>query len=368
MNIPLARPYFPPDTLRSLKKVLDSGWVTQGPKVREFEEKYAKYNGSKHAIAVSSGTAALHISLLALGIGKGDEVIVPDFTFPATGNAVLFTGAKPVLADIDLKTYCINPEEIGSKITPKTKAIVPVHSFGNPADMREIMDIAEEKELLVMEDAAPAHGAEYDGRKVGNFGIAGCFSFHPRKIISTGEGGMITTNDDDVAEKVRLIRNHGMSNVTDTEDNKFKIPTFNTLGYNYRMSDISAAIGIEQLKFLDKAIENRRRLALLYNDLILDRSMDLAIPEEHSNVKHVYQSYVILLSKQSSRDPLIKAMGSKGIGCTIGTYSLSNLPLFDGSCPNGTKAFRASLALPMYEGLEEEEVGHIVDCLKNSYQ
>ena len=365
-NIPLARPYFLPNTIESVKKVLDSGWVTQGPMVSEFEEKFATYIGSKHAIAVSSGTAALHISLQAFGIEKNDEVIIPDFTFAATGNTVLLRGAKPVLADIDLRTYCIDPEEARRKITPKTKAIIPVHGFGHPAPMGELMEIAKENELIVIEDAAPAHGAEFNGKKVGNFGGAGCFSFHPRKIISTGEGGMITTSDDDVAEKARLIRNHGMSSVKD-DDNEFRLPTFKLLGYNYRMSDILAVIGLKQLKILDKAIEERRRLARFYNDLISDYGINITVPEEHGNVKHVYQSYVILFDKENIRTAVIRALRGKGIGCTIGSYSLSHLPLYEGSCPNGTKAFNGTLALPMYKGLEEKDVEYVVKCLEESY-
>lgn len=366
MKIPLARPHFPAETLESIKKVLDSGWVTKGPKVEEFEDKYAKYNSSKYAIAVSSGTAALHVSLLALGIGKGDEVIIPDFTFPATGTAVLFTGAKPELVDIDLETFCIDPEEIKKRITSKTKAIMPVHSFGHPAKMRNIIEIAEENDIAVIEDAAPAHGAEYEGRKIGNFGVAGCFSFHPRKVITTGEGGMITTNDDIVAEKARSIRNHGMSYETNEKNNDFRLPTFKTLGYNYRMSDISAAIGIEQLRLIDKTIEKRRSLAKLYNELIIDAGIDVNIPVERSDVKHVYQSYVILLKKENLRNSLILALRNEDIGCAIGTYSLSSLPLFNGTCPNGTEAFKNSLALPMYEGLMESDVNHILDCIKKA--
>jgi dTDP-4-amino-4,6-dideoxygalactose transaminase len=367
MKIPLAKPYFPSGTLESVKEVLDSGWVTQGPKVKKLEDKYTEYNGSKHAIAVSSGTAALHVSLLALGIGKDDEVIVPDFTFPATGNTVLFTGAKPVISDIDLKTYCIDPKEVKRNITPKTKAIIPVHCFGHPAQMTEIMEIAHENNLFVIEDAAPAHGAELQDKKVGNFGICGCFSFHPRKIITTGEGGMITTNDHDMADKARQIRNHGMKYERNVTDNVFNLPSFNILGNNYRMSDILAAIGIEQLKILDKSIEERRRLAELYNDLIQENNIDVVTPIERENIRHVYQSYVIQVRKEDYRNTLIKGLISKGVESTIGTYSLSNLPLYQYECKNGTKAFNNTLALPMYERLKDKDVKYIVDCLKKRY-
>lgn len=368
MKIPLAKPYFPQGTIESVKKVLDSGWVTQGPKVKEFERKYAKYNGSKYAIAVSSGTAALHVSLLALGIGKYDEVIVPDFTFPATGNTVLFAGAKPVLADIDLKSYCIDLKDVKRKITSKTKAIIPVHSFGHPAQMTELLEIANENNFYVIEDAAPANGAEYFGEKVGNFGICGCFSFHPRKIISTGEGGIITTNDNDMADVMRMIRNHGMSNESNPKAGDFRLPSFKVLGHNFRMSDILAAIGIEQLKILDKSIEERRRLAKFYNELIQENNIDVTTPFERKNIRHVYQSYVIMLGKKNYRDTLLKGLKSKGIESTIGTYSLGNLPLYQGDCPNGTKAFNNTLALPMYERLEDRQVEFIVNCLKENYR
>ncbi len=358
MKIPLAKPSFPQGTMEAVKRVLDSGWVTQGPVVEEFEREYAVFNSSKFAVAVSSGTAALHVSMVALGIGLGDEVIVPDFSFPATGNAVLYVGAKPVLVDIDLSTYCIDLSDIKKKITEKTKAIMVVHAFGHPSDMDPILEIAEKYNLYVVEDAAPAHGSKYKGKKVGNFGDIGCYSFHPRKILTTGEGGMIVTHNEELANLIRSIRNQGSSSL---EKNHLPFPR---LGFNYRMSDIHAAIGLEQLKTLDKVIEGRRKIASLYESLLTDHK-DIVLPEEKSYAYHVFQSYILLLKKSGIRNEILTRMKELGIECTIGTYSMSNLTLFEGICPQGTKAYEDSFVIPMFEGLKDEEIEYVTKSLVN---
>lgn len=361
MKIPLAKPYYSAKDVDAVRKVIESRWVAQGPTVEEFEDKFANYLGIKHAIAVNSCTSALHLSLLAFGIGTGDEVILPDFTFPATGNAVLFTGAKPVLVDINLNTMNIDPELIEDKITDNTKAIMPVDLFGNPSDMDPILKITKDNDLKIIEDAACAIGAEYKNEKVGSLCDTASFSFHARKIISTGEGGMITTNDEKLAEKLKALRSHGMFlSAWDREQGGFQLPSFDIIGYNNRISDITAAIGITQLEKIDEFIKKRKKLAKCYNELFENSKVDIIIPCETDNTKHIYQSYIIILNRDGIRNKMIPKLQEKGIGCTIGTYSLSNLPLFGGDCATGTKAFNNSIALPMFFELTENEVEYVV--------
>jgi dTDP-4-amino-4,6-dideoxygalactose transaminase len=267
LKIPLLRPYFDSDEIEELQKVLDSGWVSQGPKVKEFEAKIAEYLGVKYAVAVSNCTAALHLALLSTGLKKGDEVLVADYTFPATGHSVLYCGAKPVFCDVDSKTYNINPELIAEKITDKTKAIIPVHTFGQPAEMTAILVLAEEHNLRVIEDAACALGARYNNKFAGTVGDIGCFSFHARKGITTGEGGMVVTNNKNFAEKIRNLSVFGMTSAWDREkSDRFFIPEFTELGYNYKLSDISAAVGVAQIRKLDKIIERKREIAKYWDE------------------------------------------------------------------------------------------------------
>jgi len=263
MIIPITKPYFTKNEVEAVKKVIESGWVVQGPKVKEFEEKFAKFVGAKYAIAVNSCTAALHLSLSASGIGPNDEVIVPAFTFIATANVVEYLGAKPVFVDIDPKTFNINPLKIEEKINKKTKAIIPVHLFGLSADMEPILKIARKYKLKVIEDAACGLGTLYKGKHVGTFGETGCFSFHPRKAISCGEGGMITTNSKKHNEILRSLRDHGasMSDLARHQKGLPMLPEYNLLGFNYRMSDIEAAILIEQMKKVNWILKERRKRA-----------------------------------------------------------------------------------------------------------
>ena len=245
--INIAKPIISDEEIEAVTEVLKSGMLAQGPKVDEFEKKFAEYSEAKYGIATSSGTTALHTALVAAGVERGDEVITTPFTFAATSNSILYSDATPVYADIDPKTFNLNPEKIEEKITDKTKAIVPVHLYGQPADMDPILEIAEKHDLKVIEDAAQAHGSTYKGKKIGSIGDLGCFSFYPTKNMTTGEGGMVTTNDDDLAEKSAMIRAHGES----------KRYEQSLLGYNYRMTDIAASIGIVQLKSIDKFNEKR---------------------------------------------------------------------------------------------------------------
>ena len=365
-EIPLVRPYFDSEELEEIKKVLDSGWVTQGPKVKEFEDKITDYLGVKHAIAVTNCTSALHLALISIGVKRGDEVLVADFTFPATGHAVLYCGAKPVFIDVDPKTYNIDPNLIEEKITEKTKAIIPVHTFGQPADMDPIMEIASDYGLRVIEDAACAHGAKYKGNFAGTIGDTGCFSFHARKGMTTGEGGMVVTDNKELAEEIRSLSVYGTVSAWDREkSDKFIIPEFVKLGYNYKMSDISAAVGIVQLRKLEKMIERRRELARYWDENL--QNLELIEPPYCSeDVRHVYQSYVALVDKRINRNKLIERLRKEGIQTQIGTYACHVQPVYksEQKCPNSLDIFNRSLALPIYYKLKEEDIDIVVAHLK----
>lgn len=349
--------------IQEVSKVLKSGFLVQGKNVEKFEKKVAKYLKVKYAMAVSSGTAALHLSLIVLGIEQGDEVILSDFTFPSTGNVVALVSAKPILVDIDLKTYNIDPTKIEEKITPKTKAIIPVHEFGQSADMDPILKIAKQYKLYVIEDAACALGAEYKDRKCGTMGDIGCFSFHPRKAITTGEGGMIVTNNPEIAEKLRALRNHGIVN----KNGKYR---FEYAGFNYRMTDFQGVLGWMQMNKIDKIIERKRELAKLYDSLLKDFS-GLQVPFVANGNKHIYQSYVALLNEGINRDNVIRKLKESGIETTIGTYALHSQPFYQktysykkGGLKNSYNAFKQSLCLPLYRQMREEDINKIVNSLE----
>ncbi|RCV62774.1 dTDP-4-amino-4,6-dideoxygalactose transaminase [Methanophagales archaeon] len=368
VKIPLLRPYFDSEELEEIKIVLDSGWVSQGPKVKEFEDKIAEYLDVKYAIAVTNCTSALHLALLGIGVKEGDGVLVADFTFPATGHVVLYCGAKPVFVDIDLKTYNINPESIEEKISDKTKAIIPVHTFGQPAEMGPIMEIAEKFNLKVIEDAACALGAKYKNNYAGTIGDIGCFSFHARKGMTTGEGGMVVTDDESLADRIRKLSVFGMTSAWDREKSaEFIIPEFTDLGYNYKLSDISAAVGVAQLKKLDKIIERKRELAKYWNEKLEEIEL-IDAPYVSKNVKHIYQSYVALIDKAINRNKLIDALTKKGVQTQIGTYASHIQPVYNSTdkCPNSLDIFNRSLALPMYYMLKEEDIDVAVAHLKKA--
>ena len=370
IKIPLLRPYFDSEELEEIKKVLDSGWVSQGPKVKEFENKIADYLGVRYAIAVTNCTSALHLSLLSIGIQEGDEVLVGDYTFPATGHAVLYCRAKPVFVDINPKTFNINPDSIEKKITKKTKAIIPVHTFGQPAEMDAIMKVAGDYNLKVIEDAACAFGAEYKNKYAGTIGDIGCFSFHARKGITTGEGGMVATNDKNLADKIRSLSVFGMASAWDREkSDRFIIPEFVELGYNYKMSDITAAVGVAQLRKLDKIIERKRELAKYWNEKLREIEF-IEPPYVSENVKHIYQSYVALVDKDINRNKLIGTLMKIGIQTQIGTYASHIQPVYHSTdkCPNSLDIFNRSLALPMYYMLKEEDIDMAASHLKKALE
>jgi len=359
--IPIAKPLIGEEEKRAVLEVLSSGMLAQGEKVAKFERNFADYIGVKHAIAVNSGTSALHTALLACGIRQGDEVITTPFSFIATANAILYCQAKPVFADIDEKTFNIDPEQIKEKITSKTKALLVVHLYGLPCEMQAIKEICEDYKLLLIEDACQAHGAEYKGKKVGSFGDAGVFSFYPTKNMTTGEGGMITTNNEKIAEKARLIREHGAKQRYLHE----------TLGYNYRMTDIAAAIGIEQLKKLDKMNEIRIKNAAILTQGIKGIN-GITLPFVPLGTKHVFHQYTIRITEdyKITRTQLIEKMNANGIATAIYyPIPIHKQPLYiklgyKDKLPNAEKACEEVLSLPVHAGVDIEGINRIIEVIK----
>lgn len=361
-KIPLAKPYFDSDEIRQVRKVLASGWVSKGPKAKELEEALAEYLGVRHCIAVTNCTAALHLALMSVGIKKGDEVLVADYTYPATAHAAVHCGARPVFVDVDPRTYNIDPDVIESKITRRTKAVMPVHTFGQPADMKAVVALAARRGLTVIEDAACALGAKYDGAFAGAMGEIGCFSLHARKGITTGEGGFAVTNNRRLADRMRRLSTFGMKRA-------FKIPKFIEAGYNYKMSDITAGIGIAQLRKLEKIIARRQHLAGCWNDALNEHAL-ITAPYRAGNVRHVYQSYVALVDKRVDRDGLIRRLFKKGIETQIGTYALHIQPAYRSKdrCPNSLDIFRRAIALPIYYELEKRDIAAAAGIIKDTLE
>ncbi|HTA63323.1 MAG TPA: DegT/DnrJ/EryC1/StrS family aminotransferase, partial [Bacteroidia bacterium] len=323
-NIPISLPHTGEEEWLAAKEPIMSGWLTAGPKVREFEEIFAKRHGVKYAMAVTSATTALHLALVALGIKEGDEVIVPAFTWISTANVVLYCNAKVVFVDVDRTTFNIDVADLKKKITSKTKAIIPVHLFGLCADMDAVKTVA--GNIPLVEDGACAAGAGYKGKPAGSLGTLGCFSFHPRKSVTTGEGGMITTNDDKLAELISNLRNHGASVSEEQRHHgpkSYILPEFNMLGYNYRMTDLQAAVGIVQLKKLDVFIDEREQWAKFYNEQLKD-IVWIRTPEVKEGYKHGWQSYVVYIDETKSplkRNEIMEKLQQMGISTRPGTHA-----------------------------------------------
>ena len=360
IKVPIAKPIIGEEEIENVVEVLKSGMIAQGPKVMEFEEKFANWIGAKYGIATNSGTSALHVALLACGIGEGDEVITTPFTFIASGNAIVYTGATPVFADIDLDTYTIDPDSIEDLITDKTKAILPVQLYGQAADMDEIREIAEKHDLKIIEDAAQAHGAEYNGEKVGTLGDMACFSFYPTKNMTTSEGGMITTNDEELAKKAQMFRAHGASERYHHDE----------IGYNFRMTDIAAAIGLAQLNVIDEFNNKRISNANYLNEQLKDVE-GIVTPKSPDNYKHVYHQYTILVEK-GNRDDWVEFLTNKGIGTGIHyPIPLYNQPIYkklgiEGDCPLAEKAADNVISLPVHPSLTKEDLDLVVDAVKEA--
>ena len=359
IKVSIASPVIEDEEINAVIDVMKSGMIAQGPKVIEFEEEFAKFVGAKYGIATNSGTSALHVALLAAGIGEGDEVITTPFTFAATGNSILYTGARPVFVDIDPETFTIDPSKIEEAITDKTKAIMPVQLYGQSADMDAIMKIAKENDLIVIEDAAQAHGAEYNGVKVGNLGDMACFSFYPTKNMTTSEGGMITTNNEEFAENAKVYRAHGSAT-------KYH---HDVLGYNFRMTDIGAAIGIEQLKKLESFNNKRIENAKYLNEALADCDL-IETPVVKDGYKHVYHQYTIKV-KDGKRDDLSEYLLENGIG--NGIYypiPLYNQVLYTNmgynqSLPVTDEIVKDVLSLPIHAKLTKFDLDLIVKTIKD---
>lgn len=362
--IKLAKPHIPGKAIEKAVEVLKSGNLVQGKYVEEFEQALCDYLDIKNAIVVSSGTAALHLALLALEIKKGDEVIVPAFTFPATANVVELVGAKPIFVDINLADFCIDTSKFENIITKNTKAIIPVHEFGQAAKMDELIKIAKNYNLKIVEDAACALGAEFENQKVGTFGGFGCFSFHPRKAITTGEGGAVVTDDDELAEKIRSLRNHGIQIINGKID--FSFP-----GFNYRMTDFQAVLGISQLEDIDDIIIQRIETANKYNNKLKEVNW-IKTPHVYKDRKMIYQTYHVLLDDDKDRDKLVDYLKSKEIETNLGAQALPCLThyrnkykLKESDFSNAVKAYKQGLALPMGTHITTEDITYISNTLKS---
>jgi perosamine synthetase len=382
--IPITKPFFGPEEAAAVQKTLESGWVAQGPRVGTFEEKFSAFTGSRYSIATSSCTAALQVALAALRLKPGDEVIVPAFTWIATCNVVEATGARPVFCDIDPSTFNIDPARIHPLLTSRTVGIIPVHLFGLCADMDPILELANQNGLWVVEDAACALGAGYKGRSAGRSGAFGCFSFHPRKSITTGEGGMLTTGEEKLDRLARSIRNHGASPERSTEAARaFLLPEFDELGYNYRMTDIQGAIGSVQMDRLEWVLSRRSECARIYDDRLAGVDW-LTLPATPPGYTHGFQAYVCMFRPEEAtvdnvqalhiqRNELMLSLEDKGIATRQGThapvirnYYARKYGLRPEQFPQAYIADRLSLALPLYPQMTEEEQTFVTETLKRA--
>lgn len=381
MNVPIARTSLTESEIESVLGPLCSGWLVQGPKVREFEEKWSAFTGAKHSIAVTSCTTGLHLSLAALGFGPGDEAIVPAFTWIATANVVEHLGGKVVFCDIDLNTFNLDVAQLESKITTRTKAILPVHLFGLAADMDAINQLAKKHGLLVVEDAACGFGSRYHGKHVGTLGDTGCFSFHPRKAITTGEGGMITTSDDALAEKLRRLRDHGAA-MSDLQRHlgarPYLLADHPDAGYNQRMTDIQAALGSAQMDRADDIIAERRRLAARYDEAFAPLSW-LRTPAHVEGLEHGYQSYPCFFQPEpitpdsiprinQARNVWMDKLQQAGISTRPATHAVHMLSFYrdkydlkPADFPNAWAANDCSISLPLFHGMTEAEQAFVIE-------
>ncbi|AOQ23404.1 UDP-4-amino-4-deoxy-L-arabinose--oxoglutarate aminotransferase [Moorella thermoacetica] len=394
--IPYGRQWIDEDDIAAVVEVLRSDWLTTGPKVKEFEEAFATYVNAEYAVSFSSGTAALHAAAFAAGFGPGDEVITTPITFVATANCILYMGATPVFADIDPRTYNIDPEQVARKVTPRTKAVIPVHFAGQPCDLDAIHQVAREHGLVVIEDAAHALGAEYKGKRIGGLSDMTIFSFHPVKHITTGEGGMVTTNSRQLYEKLVMFRNHGITrerekwrvwreNIGTNADqyispqngfgnSKLAAPWYyevQFLGYNYRLSDIQAALGLSQLKKADYFLKCREAIAKAYNQGFAHLP-GIIIPYQRDEVRSSWHLYVIQVNERTAgfnRDELFIFLRERNIGVNIHYIPVYRQPLYHhlGYCsqdfPGAEGYYHRTLTLPLFSGMKEEEIARVVSTV-----
>jgi len=366
IKIPVAEPLIEEEELKLLSEAVRSGWVSsKGKFIEEFEENFAKYIGAKYAIATSNGTAAIHLALTALGINHKYDVIIPTLTFASVANAVIYTGAKPVLIDSHPQYWCINSEKIENKINKRTRVIMPVHLYGHPCDMETIMEIAKNHNLYVIEDCAEAHGAQYKGKRVGTFGDIACFSFYGNKIITTGEGGMCLTNDEELADKIRILRDHGMR--------PEKRYWHEIVGFNYRMTNLQAALGVAQLEKIDIFIRRKREIVETYNSFLKDVK-GVTLPPEMPWAKNVYWLYSILVNEKEfgiSRDKLMIKLAENGVETRRFFYPIHTMPPYSKFARGDgfEVANRLSLCginLPSSTKLKEKELREIAQLVSNA--
>ncbi|WP_420580225.1 DegT/DnrJ/EryC1/StrS family aminotransferase [Reichenbachiella sp.] len=374
-NIPISLPVTGEEEWQAIREPLMTGWLTSGPKVKEFESLFAERHKVKHAYAVTSATTALHLALVALDVGPGDEVIVPAFTWVSTANVVLYQGAKVVFVDIDPKTFNIDTKDLQKKISKNTKAIIPVHLFGLCAEMDAIKKVS--GDIPLVEDGACAAGAEYKGMPAGGLGSIGCFSFHPRKSVTTGEGGMVTTNDDQLGEKLSMLRNHGASISEEQRHHGPKpyiLPEFDIMGFNYRMTDLQGAVGVVQLKKLDQFIDARNEKALYYKEKLKEIDW-IQLPECPQNSRHGWQSFVTLINEEKSplkRNDLMEVLQAKGISTRPGTHAVHMLAYYKELLGHDAEDFAGaklandcSMAIPLHNRMVDEDFEYIIAALKN---
>lgn len=369
--IPYGRQTIEDDDIDAVIEVLKSDYLTTGPKIAEFEKSVADYVGAKYAVAISNGTSALHAACFAAGIGPGDEVITTPITFAASSNCVLYCGGTPVFADIDPKTYNIDPDDIRKKITDKTKAIIAVHLAGQPCDMDEIHKIAKENNLIVIEDGAHALGSVYKGKKVGSLSDMTTFSFHPVKPITTGEGGMIVTDNEEFYKKMVLFRSHGITRdeaMMTRNDGPWFYQQFD-LGFNYRITDIQCALGCSQMKKLDRFLAKRKEIVLRYNEAFADCE-NIVTPYQLPETESGWHLYIVQV-KNCDRKQIFEALRDKGIGVNVHYIPVYMHPYYqehgykDVHCKNAEEVYSHIISLPLYPGLTEEQQRYVIDTLKS---
>jgi perosamine synthetase len=374
-QIQIATPSLGEEEWQALREPIESGWLTQGPKVAAFETAFAQRHQVKHAIAVTSATTGLHLALAALDIGPGDEVIVPAFTWVATANVVIYCGATPVFVDVDRITFNIDLKDLARRVTPRTKAIIPVHLFGLCVDIDKVRT-ALRPDIKIVEDAACAAGAALRGRPAGALGDLGVFSFHPRKSITTGEGGMVTTNDDHLAEQVKRMRNHGAS-ISEEERHRgprpYLLPDFEILGFNYRMTDLQGAVGLVQLTKLDRFIDERARMAEEYRKDLADLQW-LRMPEEPSEGRHAWQAYVTYVDPKTApmpRNRIMETLQQQGVATRPGTHAVHMLKYYQKrfglrpeDYPGARDCDQNTMAIPLHNKLLLDDYEYVVSALR----
>jgi len=373
--IPYGRQFIDEDDIRAFLEVLRSDWLTTGPKVPEFEQAVADFVGANHAVAVSSGTAALHTAMFALGIGPGDEVIVPPITFAASANCIVFQGGTPVFADVDAETLLLSPTEVEKKISPKTRAVIAVDYAGQPCDYDRLRAITDKYGIKIVADGCHALGGEYKGKRVGSLANMTVFSFHPVKHITTGEGGMVTTDDPELARRIQVFRNHGITKDTGLRDrNNTWFYEMKDLGYNYRITDMQCALGLSQLKKLPWFLTRRREIAEIYDAAFnaLEQIAPLTVRDE---VLHAYHLYVVRVLSENglSRDRLFNHLREKDIGVNVHYIPVHLHPFYKekfvcgrGLCPIAEAAYEQILSIPMFPGMSYEDVKKVIETLQKA--